>query len=127
MAKIPKAGFAAAKSGKAQASNRAPLGGFALKMMQAITELGDEAYGAKIEEWLDAAKQSVDQGQVYVTGKRLVERGFLSTDTVPNKTRGGKYTVKVYRPTKAGRQAIADSAEAYDALRLFATGAAKKD
>jgi DNA-binding PadR family transcriptional regulator len=121
MAKIPKAGFAKAHS------NRAPLGGFALKMMQAIKDLGDDAYGAEIEAWLEKARQPVDQGQVYVTGKRLVERKLLTTETVPNKKRGGKYTVKVFRPTKAGLQAIADSAVAYDALRLFASGAAKKD
>jgi DNA-binding PadR family transcriptional regulator len=127
MVKTPKAGFATASASKTPTSNRAPLGGFGLKMMQAIKVLGDDAYGAEIEAWLAKAKQPVDQGQVYVTGKRLVERGLLTTDTVPNKKRGGNYTVKVYRLTKAGTQSIADSTEAYDALRLFASGVAKKD
>lgn len=116
MVKKPKAGFA---------GNRAALGGFGLKMMQAIKDLGDDAYGAEIEAWLERAKQPVDQGQVYVTGKRLVERGLLSTDEVANKKRGGAYKVKVYRITKSGEKAIADSLATYDALRLF-TGA-KKD
>ncbi len=122
MARTPKAGFAA---GKASKTNRAPLGGFGLKMMQAIKELGDAAYGAEIEAWLARAKQPVDQGQVYVTGKRLVERGLLTIETRPNIKRGGNYTVKVYVPTKEGAQAIADSIATYDALRLFASGGAK--
>lgn len=117
MARTPKAGFA---FGHVSKTNRAPLGGFGLKMMQAIRALGDDAYGAEIEAWLARAKQPVDQGQVYVTGKRLVERGFLAIETLPNKKRGGNYTVKVYRLTKDGNQAMADSVATYDALRLFA-------
>jgi len=126
MARTPKVGFSGAKSSKAKASNRAPLGGFGLKMMQAIRELGDEAYGAAIEAWLERAKQPVDQGQVYVTGKRLVERGLLTTEDLPNKKRGGNYTVKVYRMTDAGAAAMSASVATYDALRLFA-GRSDKD
>jgi DNA-binding PadR family transcriptional regulator len=122
LAKTPKAPVVASIG---FAGNRAPLGGFSLKMMQAIKTLGDEAYGAAIEAWLEAQQQPVDQGQVYVTGKRLVDRGLVTTDTRPNKKRGGNYTMKVYVMTDAGVQAIADSIVAYDALRLFG-GAQKK-
>lgn len=107
------------------AGNRAPLGGFGLKMMQAIKALGNEAYGARIEAWLAEAGQEVDQGQVYVTGKRLEERGLVTTSTAPNKERGGAYKVKVYATTPEGEQAITDSVSAYDALRLFAEASAK--
>jgi DNA-binding PadR family transcriptional regulator len=124
MARTPKVGFA---NTKAQKSNRAALGGFGLKMMQAIKALGDKAYGAEIEAWLEAAQQPVDQGQVYVTAKRLVERGLLIIEERPNEKRGGNYTVKVYRITKTGEQAMAASIATYDALRLFASGEAKKD
>lgn len=123
MARPPKAGFSGSKAMKA---NRASLGGFSLKMMQAVKALGDEAYGAAIETWLEKAKQPVDQGQVYVTGKRLVARGLLTTDDLPNKKRGGNYTVKVYRMTDAGVAAMAASVATYDALRLFA-GQSDKD
>lgn len=111
MSKKPKPGFA---------GNRAPLGGFSLKMVQAIKALGDDAYGAEIEAWLAKQKQDVDQGQVYVTGQRLVERGLLTKVEAPNKKRGGDYKVKVYALTKAGEKALTDSAAAYDALALFA-------
>jgi DNA-binding PadR family transcriptional regulator len=126
MARPPKAGFSGTKATKAKAANRASLGGFGLKMMQAIKALGDDAYGAEIEAWLAAARQPVDQGQVYVTGKRLVERGLLSIEQRPNKKRGGNYTVKVYCITRAGEKAMADSVATYDALRLFAEGAARR-
>lgn len=123
MARTPKAGFSSSKVAKA---NRAALGGFSLKMMQAVKALGDEAYGAAIEAWLEKAKQPVDQGQVYVTGKRLVARGLLTTKDLPNRKRGGNYTVKVYRMTEAGAAAMAASVATYDALRLFA-GQSDKD
>ena len=123
MARTPKAGFADAKAAK---SNRAPLGGFGLKMMQAIKALGDNAYGAEIEAWLEKAQQPVDQGQVYVTGKRLVERGLLTIETKPNAKRGGNYTVKVYQLTADGVAAMTASVATYDALRLFTGTAAAK-
>lgn len=117
MPRTPKAGFSSSKVAKA---NRAALGGFSLKMMQAVKALGDKAYGAEIEAWLEKAQQPVNQGQVYVTGKRLVDRGLLTSEDLPNEKRGGNYTVKVYRMTKAGVEAMAASVATYDALRLFA-------
>ena len=123
MAKDPKT---SSKGKVGFAGNRAPLGGFGLKMMQAIKSLGKDAYGARIEAWLADAGQEVDQGQVYVTGKRLEERGLVTTTTAPNKERGGAYKVKVYAITSNREQAITDSVSAYDALRLFSQAQAKK-
>ena len=65
-------------------------------------------------------KQHVDQGQVYVTGKRLVERGLLTRSKPPTRSAVATTRSKSTRRPRKARRRIADSIAAYDALALFA-------
>lgn len=105
MAKQPKVGFAG--------SFRAPLGPYQVQVMHAIEALGDDAYGGRIEEYLQEQGFKSNRGEVYGATTRMAERGFLDERKVPNEKRGGRYTVTVYALTRKGRDALAVSQRIY--------------
>lgn len=110
MARPPKAGFS---------SYRAPLGAFQLEMMEIIEQLKSKAYGAEIERSFEERGKPTDQGQVYGATIRLVQRGFLEDERIPDPGRPGtNYTVKVFKLTKTGRDAIKASKAIYDPTRF---------
>ena len=111
MAQPPKAGFS---------NYRAPLGAFQTEMMDIIEQLKSKAYGAEIERAFEERGNPTDQGQVYGATIRLVQRGFLEAGQIPDPGRPGtNYKVKVFKLTKAGRDAIKASRAIYDPARFM--------
>jgi DNA-binding PadR family transcriptional regulator len=73
-------------------SNRDHLGEFEQLALLAVLRLGDDAYGARIQEELDlAAGREVSVSTIYITLMRLEGRGLVSSRRgEPTQVRGGK-------------------------------------
>ena len=86
------------------------LGGFQQIVMLAVIRLGDDAYGAKIQQELErTAGRSVTISTIYVTMDRLKRRGFIETWLAdPTPVRGGK-AKRYYRVTREGLHALRGS------------------
>ncbi len=88
------------------------LGGFQQLVMLAALRLGDEAYGARLQEELDrTAGRSVSISTVYVTMERLERRGMVRSwlgDPAP--VRGGR-AKRFYALTEEGLSALRDARE----------------
>ena len=107
-------------------TNKAALGPYQIHLVRAVHSLGKVAYGAELERHLIGLGVDTDRGQVYQACRRMEERGFLSSEEVPEPKRP-TYRVTVYRVTKAGDAALAASLAIYDAHRLMATSIKKSE
>jgi PadR family transcriptional regulator PadR len=86
------------------------LGEFELLTLLAIAQLGDNAYGVTIRDLLESeTSRTVTLGGVYKTLGRLEGKGLIDvTVAAPTGERGGRRK-KLYRPTRAGVDAMRSS------------------
>ncbi len=86
------------------------LGGLQQLVLLAVLRLGDDAYGARIQQELeDRAGRVVAISTVYVTLDRLERRGLVRSKLgAPTPVRGGK-AKRCYAVTAEGRAALCES------------------
>lgn len=90
---------------------RRTLGEFALLLMLAVYDLGDDqAYGVPIQELIERRTgRRVSPGAVYTALERLSLRGLVSSTLgSPTPERGGRRK-RYYRLTAAGTRALRES------------------
>jgi PadR family transcriptional regulator PadR len=88
-------------------TTRDRLGELEQLILLAVLRLGDDAYGAALQEELkDRAGRGVSIGTIYVTLKRLEKKGLVSSDLgEPTEVRGGK-AKRIFRLEPDGRTAL---------------------
>lgn len=88
------------------------LGEFEQLALLAVMRLGDEAYGARIQEELDAtAGRSAAISSIYITLTRLEAKGFVSSELGdPGEGRGGRPR-RYFEVLPAGLAALRESRE----------------
>lgn len=86
------------------------LGEFEQMLLLSAMRLGDDAYGVRLAEDLEASVgRRVSRGSVYVTLDRMEEKGWIeSTTTPPRPERGGRPR-RVVQLTPAGVDALRKS------------------
>lgn len=86
------------------------LGRFQQLVMLAALRLGDDAYGARIQEELEStAGRFVSISTVYVTMERLEKKGFVESWLgEPTPVRGGR-SKRFYRLTEDGVRALREA------------------
>lgn len=96
------------------------LGEFELMVMLAVLHRRDDAYGVTIADELEERSgRGTSRGALYVTLKRLEEKGYLSSRLArSDESRGGRRR-RYYEPTAEG---VAAAAEARDAMRRMWRG-----
>lgn len=89
------------------------LGEFELMVMLAVLHRKDDAYGVTIAQELEnRSDRATSRGALYVTLKRLEEKGFLTSSLQrPGEDRGGRRR-RYYQPTPEGIVAVGDAREA---------------
>lgn len=90
------------------------LGEFELMVMLAVMHRREDAYGVTIaEELAERSGRETSRGALYVTLKRLEEKGLLESalDRPTDADRGGRRR-RYYRPTAEGVSAVTDAREA---------------
>lgn len=97
--------------------NRGFVGEFEQMILLAALRLGDEAYGARLMEELEATvSRRVSRGSVYVTLDRLEEKGWIESElSEPRAERGGRPR-RVVRLTPEGLDQLRRSRQALLAL-----------
>jgi DNA-binding PadR family transcriptional regulator len=97
--------------------SREGLGEFEQMVLLAIMHLGDEVYGVPIVDEIERRTgRSVARAAVYVTLRRLEQKGLLSSWMGdPTDERGGKAR-RCVRVTPAGHQALRDARTAIDRM-----------
>ena len=83
------------------------LGEFELCVLLAVASLGDEAYGVRVRQYLEAeTRRAVTIGAVYTTLGRLEDKRLVRFDlTDPQPIAGGRAR-KIFRLTAEGRRAL---------------------
>jgi len=78
------------------------IGKVQLRVLAAIDRLGTEAYGAEIERWINTSPDSkpLALGQIYMTLKRLEDRGFIESKTVSARPVKGGRSRRVFSLTR---------------------------
>lgn len=96
---------------------RESLGEFEQLVLLAILHLGDGAYGVPIAAEIERrTKRDVSPAAVYVTLRRLEQKGLLSsTMSAPTPERGGKAR-RCVRITGAGRDSLSASRQVLDSM-----------
>ena len=86
-------------------------------VLAALEHLGDDAYGASIQEEIETRSQRpTPLGSVYVTLERLAKKGFVTFWTGdPRPLQGGRARKHV-RITAAGRRALTEAARRLDRM-----------
>lgn len=86
------------------------LGEFEQMLLLSAMRLGDDAYGVRLAEELEASVgRRVSRGSVYVTLDRMEEKGWIESEsTRPRPERGGRPR-RVVRLTPAGLDALRKS------------------
>ena len=86
------------------------LGEFELMVLLAVLHRRGEAYGVTIAEELESRSgRATSRGALYVTLKRLEEKGYLSSSLErPEEERGGRRR-RYYDPTPEGVAAVAEA------------------
>ena len=86
------------------------VGEFELYVLLAITHLGDEAYGLRIRQEIDARTgREIAIGAVYATLARLEEKGLVRHErSAPQPVPGGR-SRNEFRLTPAGHRALEHS------------------
>ena len=97
--------------------SREALGEFEQLVLLAIVHLGDEVYGVPIADEIERRTgRAVSPPAVYVTLRRLEQKGLLmSTMSAPTPERGGK-SRRCVRLTRAGLTSLRASRQAMDAM-----------
>lgn len=92
---------------------RSYLGEFEQLLLMALLQLGDEAYGARIREAIEARTgRTVSPGAVYTALDRLETRGLVASSLGdPTPQRGGKRK-RYYRLEPRGAELLRRSHEA---------------
>jgi PadR family transcriptional regulator PadR len=100
------------------------LGDFEQRILFALIRLGADAYGVTIRQEIDTRTgRAVSAGALYTALARLEKRGFVASRLgEPTPERGGKRK-RLYTVHPAGERAIA---QAYESLRLMASGMATR-
>jgi DNA-binding PadR family transcriptional regulator len=93
------------------------LGEFEQMVMLAIVHLGDDAYGVPIVDEIERRTgRSVARAAVYVTLRRLEEKGFISSwMSDPTPERGGK-SRRCVKVERLGTQALREARKAADQM-----------
>jgi PadR family transcriptional regulator PadR len=83
------------------------LGEFAMCVLLAVAQLGDDAYGMRVRQQIEARTgRQVAIGAVYATLARLEEQGLVAAEVgEPQAFRGGRAR-KCYRLTAPGTRAL---------------------
>ena len=89
------------------------LGEYELMVMLSVLQRRDDAYGVTIaQEMEERSGRSTSRGALYVTLKRLEEKGLLTSRLDrPAEQRGGRRR-RYYRATTAGIAAVSEAREA---------------
>jgi len=91
------------------------LGEFEHLVLLAVMQLGADAYGVSVTDALtEQTGQDVAQAAVYLTLRRLEEKGWLEAHSGASAEQRGGRVKKYYRVTPEGRERLAD---ARDTLR----------
>ena len=98
-------------------TSRASLGEFQIMALAAVMRLGDDSYGVRIHQEIEARSgRAVSIGAVYTTLERLEAKGYLKTELgEPTAERGGR-AKRYFRITAAGGEALRRSVEALGAM-----------
>lgn len=96
---------------------REALGEFEQLVLLAVVQLGDGVYGVPIAEEIERrTRRSVSTAAVYVTLRRLEQKGFLSSSmSAPTAERGGKAR-RCVRVTRTGLQGLRTTRQALDSM-----------
>jgi PadR family transcriptional regulator, regulatory protein PadR len=97
--------------------SREALGEFEQLVLLAIVHLGDDVYGVPIAEEIERRTgRSVSPAAVYVTLRRMEQKGLLSSSmSDPTPERGGKAR-RCVRVTRAGLEGLRLSRQALDSM-----------
>lgn len=89
------------------------LGEFELMVMLAVMHRRDDAYGVTIADELEERSgRATSRGALYVTLKRLEEKGYLTSRLArADESRGGRRR-RYYAPTPDGVVAVTEAREA---------------
>ena len=89
------------------------LGEFELMVMLAVLHRRDDAYGVTIAQELEVrSDRSTSRGALYVTLKRLEEKGYLTSALERADAERGGRRRRYYRATPEGVTAVSDAREA---------------
>jgi DNA-binding PadR family transcriptional regulator len=87
------------------------LGHFEYAVVQALQQLGDNAYPAETTRFLNSTlKRHVSLAQVYIAIERLFEKGMVSTEVTPRSSGRRK---RVFHVNTAGIEAMMNTAAAF--------------
>jgi DNA-binding PadR family transcriptional regulator len=82
-------------------------------LLLAIMRLGEDAYGVRITEELEASVgRRVSRGSVYVTLDRLEDKGWIESESVPARSHRGGRPRRVAKVTHEGIAELRRSREA---------------
>ena len=86
------------------------LGEFEQMLLLTAMRLGDEAYGVRLMEELEASiGRRVSRGSVYVTLDRLEDKGWIISETAASRAGRGGRPRRVVRVTPEGVAALRKS------------------
>ena len=89
------------------------LGEFEQMLLLAAMRLGDDAYGVRLMEELEASVgRRVSRGSVYVTLDRIEDKGWIESETVEAAGNRGGRPRRVVRVTPEGKDVLRKSREA---------------
>ena len=93
------------------------IGEFEKLLLLAVLRLGDDAYGAAIiDELVERTGREVSPGAVYVSLRRLQDKGMLHSGVgEPTPARGGR-AKRYYALRRDGLVALKTAREAWDAM-----------
>jgi DNA-binding PadR family transcriptional regulator len=93
------------------------IGEFEKLLLLAVLRLGDDAYGAAIiDELAERTRREVSPGAVYVSLRRLQDKGMLRSGVgEPTPARGGR-AKRYYRVRRDGVVALKTARQAWDAM-----------
>lgn len=97
--------------------SREALGEFEQLVLLAIVRLGDDVYGVPIADEIEGRTgRTVSPAAVYVTLRRLEQKGLLSSSmSDPTPERGGKAR-RCVRLTSAGRDSLRAARQVLDSM-----------
>lgn len=104
------------------------LGEFERLVMLAVLHAGDDAYGAPIlKELEERTGRSPSAGAVYVALRRLEEKGMLSSERGESTPGRGGRPKRYYAVEPAGRAALREARDEWNAMLDGIEGALETD
>lgn len=89
-----------------------PLGDFEFRLIRAVLELDDQAFGPVLYEHLrKALKSPLNVGQIYMTANRLVKDNFL--EVRPNQIQANGRPAGLFVCSPKGKRAYEEKIEFY--------------